>query len=128
MLRRERHRRRLSMTSLIDIIFLLLLFFMLSSTFSRFSEVELASAASGTGQTEGDRPLFLRLGSENITLNGQPANIGQLPELITASQSSGSSQTVLVSLAAPVSSQQLIDVMVVLRAIPGISVAVLETG
>ena len=29
------------MTSLIDVIFLLLLFFMLSSTFSRFAEVEL---------------------------------------------------------------------------------------
>jgi biopolymer transport protein ExbD len=35
------------MTSLIDVIFLLLLFFMLSSTFSRFGEVELTAAAGG---------------------------------------------------------------------------------
>ena len=31
------------MTSLIDVIFLLLLFFMLSSTFSRFAEVEISA-------------------------------------------------------------------------------------
>ncbi|MEQ8919725.1 MAG: biopolymer transporter ExbD, partial [Roseovarius sp.] len=33
-MRRSRARKRLSMTSLIDVFFLLLLFFMLSSTFS----------------------------------------------------------------------------------------------
>ena len=45
-MRRRRRSGRLSMTSLIDVIFLLLLFFMLTSTFSKFSEVELA--AEGT--------------------------------------------------------------------------------
>ena len=35
------------MTSLIDVIFLLLLFFMLTSTFSKFSEVPLAVQARG---------------------------------------------------------------------------------
>ncbi len=34
------------MTSLIDVIFLLRLFFMLSSTFSRFAEVELTAAGA----------------------------------------------------------------------------------
>ena len=47
-MRKARRRRRLSMTSLIDVIFLLLLFFMLTSTFTRFSEVELTAAGSGT--------------------------------------------------------------------------------
>ncbi len=46
-----RKRRPLSLTSLIDVIFLLLLFFMLTSTFSRFARVEIsggpASASAG---------------------------------------------------------------------------------
>ena len=46
-LRRARQRRRASITSLIDVIFLLLLFFMLASTFSKYSEIELASLPGG---------------------------------------------------------------------------------
>ncbi|MEM8921756.1 MAG: biopolymer transporter ExbD, partial [Pseudomonadota bacterium] len=45
-LRRVRRRGRSSITSLIDVIFLLLLFFMLASTFTRFSEVDIAAASA----------------------------------------------------------------------------------
>lgn len=48
---RGRKRKPLSLTSLIDVIFLLLLFFMLTSTFTRFAKVEIsggpASASAG---------------------------------------------------------------------------------
>lgn len=48
---RARKRKPLSLTSLIDVIFLLLLFFMLTSTFTRFAKVEIsggqASASAG---------------------------------------------------------------------------------
>ncbi|MDV6226650.1 biopolymer transporter ExbD [Nitratireductor aquimarinus] len=48
---RVRKRKPLSLTSLIDVIFLLLLFFMLTSTFTRFAKVEIsggsASASAG---------------------------------------------------------------------------------
>ena len=47
-------RRRLGLTPLIDVIFLLLLFFMLSSTFSRFSQVPVEGGAAGGGT--GNRP------------------------------------------------------------------------
>ncbi|WP_367714863.1 biopolymer transporter ExbD [Nitratireductor sp. GISD-1A_MAKvit] len=40
-----RRRKPLSLTSLIDVIFLLLLFFMLSSTFTRFASVEISGGA-----------------------------------------------------------------------------------
>lgn len=49
-----RRRRPLSLTSLIDVIFLLLLFFMLSSTFTRFARVEISggpAAASSSAET-----------------------------------------------------------------------------
>ena len=49
------------MTSLIDVIFLLLLFFMLSSTFSRFAEVEISAAAGGAAAPSDTPPAFLRL-------------------------------------------------------------------
>ena len=59
------------MTSLIDVIFLLLLFFMLTSTFSKFSEVPLAAAGSGAvAQASDAKPVFLQLGPDTLRLNG----------------------------------------------------------
>ena len=49
------------MTPLIDVIFLLLLFFMLSSTFTRFSDVEMEIGGGGGGATTVDGAAFLRL-------------------------------------------------------------------
>ena len=70
MARIRKPRRRLSMTSLIDVIFLLLLFFMLTSTFSKFSEVELASAAGSAQAAPSDAadatpvPVIVSLGAD----------------------------------------------------------------
>ncbi|MBZ8135181.1 biopolymer transporter ExbD [Afifella sp. IM 167] len=48
----DRHRprhRAMSMTPLIDVVFLLLLFFMLASTFARFGAVDVSLASEGGG-------------------------------------------------------------------------------
>ncbi|MFQ6554225.1 ExbD/TolR family protein [Aestuariibius insulae] len=125
MLRRERRKRRLSMTSLIDVIFLLLLFFMLSSTFSRFAEVELASAPGQGDALPDATPAFLQVETGRLALNGTAMTIEQLTPALIAIPRSGERLPVLVSLRPDISSQRLIDVMVVLRGIPGLSIAVL---
>jgi biopolymer transport protein ExbD len=43
-------RRRFSLTPLIDVIFLLLMFFMLTSTFSRFADLEMARQSTSAGE------------------------------------------------------------------------------
>ena len=111
-------RRRLSMTPLIDVIFLLLLFFMLTSTFSKFAEIELTQAAPGTGSME-DQPWFLELFEEQARLNGEDITL----DAIAAAVEEG---RVLVSLDAGTSSQRLVDLLAVLRGRPDLSVTVLE--
>lgn len=64
-----RRARRLSLTSLIDVIFLLLLFFMLSSTFTRFAEVELTGAQATTGSS-GTPDVLVRLADDGWSVNG----------------------------------------------------------
>ncbi|MEO0401722.1 MAG: biopolymer transporter ExbD [Pseudomonadota bacterium] len=116
------------MTSLIDVIFLLLLFFMLTSTFSKFSEVDLVAAASGTQPTSDIAPLFLRLSSERLGLNGSEVGLDTLADAL-ADRSVGTDaapQTVLVSMMPGVSAQRLTDVLVALRTAPGLRIAVLE--
>ena len=108
------------MTPLIDIIFLLLMFFMLSSTFSTFGEIELSQATTGTVAlgTEVDR-VFVQLGSERLVLNGAPTSLDDLSKQVENGQ-------VLVSLDADVSSQRLVDLLVRLRGREGLTVMVLE--
>ena len=121
---RMSRRGRLSMTSLIDVIFLLLLFFMLSSTFSKYGDVELL--AGGSGRAPGDAPnLFLSIRPDGLLLNGQSVDAADLPARIDALREDGTA-VALVSLAARTTSQGLVDVLAVLYGLPDLQVLVLE--
>ena len=64
-------RRAVGLTSLIDVIFLLLLFFMLASSFTRYQSLDLASGGDGGGAEI--KPAYLRIhASDRIDLNGLP--------------------------------------------------------
>jgi len=124
-MRNGRRKRRMSMTSLIDVIFLLLLFFMLSSTFTRFGEIEFASAgAGGTAATE--RPVFVTLTAETLQLNGAEAHMDDLPQALARLRNGDGPLNVLVAARTDVTAQRLTDLLVALRALPAVRVTVLE--
>ena len=113
-------RRRMSMTPLIDVVFLLLLFFMLTSTFSTYGELELNEAASGTSTKDSlTERVFVQLGAARLVLNGSPVSIEELIEQVEEGQ-------VLISLDADVSAQRLVDILVRLRGREELTVLVLE--
>jgi biopolymer transport protein ExbD len=125
MAKARRRRRKLSMTSLIDVIFLLLLFFMLTSTFSKFSEVELSAAGSGAILPSDSPPLFLQLEPDSLRLNGEDLT---LTDLVASSLVKVDQGTVLlVSLGNAVNAQRLTDLLVALRGLPKLHVTVLGT-
>ena len=108
------------MTPLIDVIFLLLLFFMLSSTFSKFAEIELSNATAGAGSASEDTErVFVQLGADRLVLNGTPVTLDELVTQVETGQ-------VLVSLDADTSAQRLVDLLVPLRGRDGLTVTVLE--
>ncbi len=113
-------RRPLALTPLIDVIFLLLLFFMLTSTFSTFGEIELSNTQKGSGTVDtAIERYFVQLGTERLTLNGQPTTLDDLASSIEAGQ-------VLVSLDADTTAQRLVDLLHRIRARDGLDVLVLE--
>lgn len=113
-------RRPLALTPLIDVIFLLLLFFMLTSTFSTYGEIELSNARKGSGTVTSDiERFFVQLGAERLTLNGQPTTL----EDIAATTETGQ---VLVSLDADTTAQGLVDFLSVVPSRDGRDVLVLE--
>lgn len=70
-------RKAVGLTSLIDVIFLLLLFFMLASSFTRYQSLPLASGAQGGGAEI--KPAYFRIHSaEKMDLNGQPLGADEL--------------------------------------------------
>ena len=118
----------MSMTSLIDVIFLLLLFFMLSSTFSKFSEVELTAAGSSQGASSDRPPLFLRLSTDVVSLNGRAVEMPALAEALTPEADVDAPRVLIVALAQEISSQRLTDLLVALRGVQGITPTVLGGG
>lgn len=126
--RRGFRRRPLSMTSLIDVIFLLLLFFMLSSTFSKYAEIELLSAGAGQVDAAAQAPFFLRLEPENLSFNGQAHRIEDLAEVLEAIGDNSGEKAVIISLSGAVNAQRLVDLLAILRAVDGITVHVLGAG
>lgn len=111
------------MTSLIDVIFLLLLFFMLTSTFSKFSEVELAAATAGAAALSDTPPLFLQLEPDSLRVNGDPVTLDAVAASPLADAPKGT--TLLVNLGETVDAQRLTDLLVALRVLPGLRVTVL---
>lgn len=119
-------RRQLSMTSLIDVIFLLLLFFMLSSTFTKFAEIRLFGASAGGMAAPAETPpLFLRLSDETVQLNGQTVPLDQILAALDAVEPA-EGQTLLIAPQDSVTSQRLVDVLVVLAARPRLNTVVLQ--
>ena len=113
-------RRRVALTALIDVVFLLLLFFMLTSTFSTFGELELTRATGNQGQSEETvTRIFLQLGADRLTLNGAVTTLGELTGALEG-------DLLLVNMDEDVTAQRLVDLLAVLRGRPDLNILVLE--
>ncbi|MEX0957041.1 MAG: biopolymer transporter ExbD [Rhizobiaceae bacterium] len=116
-----RRRRPLSLTSLIDVIFLLLLFFMLSSTFTRFGEVAITG---GRATAAGDAPdVMIRLSDNGWSVNGhsfdEAAAVAELDRLKEAG-----ARTAVLMVRGAVNSQQLVSAVERIGRQSGLSLSV----
>lgn len=66
----QRRRKMISLTPLIDVVFILLLFFMLSSNFTRWHQINLQSATSSESQTPELRILKIESNQGEVSFNG----------------------------------------------------------
>tara|TARA_B100000575_G_scaffold198829_1_gene160863 strand:+ start:306 stop:692 length:387 start_codon:yes stop_codon:yes gene_type:complete len=114
-------KKRLALTSLIDIIFLLLLFLMLTSTFSKFSEIELSVAATAAESNVSEKILFLRISALRIDLNSDEVQINSLSKSIK-SFTKNAKASLVISMDQDVTSQRLVDILGIVANIEGLSV------
>jgi len=83
------------LTPLIDVIFLLLLFFMLSSTFSKFSEVSIGSGG-GTGTAENRPDAIMKLDGSSLFFNGSNITSDAIAEQVASVKESGGKTIILI--------------------------------
>jgi len=80
----------LSLISLIDVVFLLLIFFMVSTAFIDFSsrmDIRLPEAKAGTVTGERARQFLVEVGGEGrVTLNGKEVSLTSLESALEASR------------------------------------------
>ncbi|MEL7153476.1 MAG: biopolymer transporter ExbD [Pseudomonadota bacterium] len=76
-------RRRPSLTPMIDVVFLLLVFFMLAARFGVDNAIPLSPALKGGGGYQG-APRLVSIGADTLKLNGQGTDLANLPGRLTA--------------------------------------------
>jgi biopolymer transport protein ExbD len=114
------------MTSLIDVIFLLLLFVMLSSTFSKFGEIELKlGAGSGAATATKERLVLARLTHDGLSINGQETEISGARDRITALQT-GAPMHLVLSVTEKATAQTLADTLLMLRGLKSTKLTVVN--
>jgi len=108
-----RHARRPSLTPMIDVVFLLLVFFMLAARFGH--DLSLPVATGGGGAAYDGPPRLVTIGPEALSLNGRETALTALPDAL-APLMSDPSDIVVLRPAAGVPLQRLIAVSDALRA------------
>lgn len=105
-------RRTLSLTPLIDVVFLLLMFFMLASTFARFSVVDVSLAGSrGAAQQPASPPVLLSVGAQGaFSLNGEPVAAEELRRRLVE-LAAGEEVSVIVRPSADARSQDIVTAL-----------------
>ena len=108
-----RPRRRPSLTPMIDVVFLLLIFFMLAARFGMDAALPLDPGAMGAGDYQGP-PRLVGIGPDALRLNGQAVVVEDLPVAL-APLMDGPDDIVVLRPRDGADLQRLIDVAQALR-------------
>jgi len=111
--------RKITLTSLIDVIFILLLFFLLTSTFNNYSEIEFMKSHSGKESTEEDI-IFLKVSQEKISLNSKILEMTELKKQLLE-KINKKKYIILLSIDEDTKSQRFIKMLYILESIKGIN-------
>ena len=116
-------RRRVSLTPMIDVVFLLLFFFMLAARFGAEGAISV-SAAGGPGSYTGP-PRMIDIHADAVRLNGYPVEAEQLPTEVAPLLISPD-DVVVVRSHDGVSVQRLVDILELLRSAGMAEVVLIE--
>jgi len=122
----RRPRRTISLTPLIDVVFILLVFFMLASNFFDWRAIELATPAAGSGGGAMEGAMLVEVRAEGLRLGGRVMPIDQVTSRLAERATGDRPLRVLVRPEAEVPLQRAVDVLEQLAVVDGISVSMIR--
>lgn len=109
---RARIRTQLDVTPLIDVVFLLLIFFLLTSTYITRESIELTLPSSGTAVAREDAPVVVGLDRENrLYIGDETVSAVELEAALSRSLSGRDRKAVTLKADRSVELQSLLDVI-----------------
>ena len=113
---RPRRRSYISLTPLIDVVFILLIFFMLASSFLDWRAIDLRAPATAGADAGHAGALLLRVGADGrLDLNGRPVAQAELTDRLRRAAADRQDARLLIQPAAGVAMQRAIDLLDVAR-------------
>jgi biopolymer transport protein ExbD len=125
---RARIRTHLEMAPLIDVVFLLLIFFMLTTTFMVQEAVELQIPHAETGETADPSALVIVLSHDDLLLNGEPVSFVELESALAEPLRADPDRSVVLKTDAEMPVQRILEVMDSIRNAGGRNVALATEG
>jgi len=108
---RGRRRPLISLTPLIDVVFILLVFFMLASSFLDWRSIALDAPARAAASASMEGALLVEVRTDGLRLSGDTVSLDKLAERVAARLEAKPDQRVLVKPAAGVSLQEAVQVL-----------------
>nr|AEQ20344.1 biopolymer transport protein ExbD/TolR [uncultured bacterium CSL1] len=126
--RQNRKFRELPLTPLIDVVFILIVFFMLTTSFMKTESLELMlPSAGGTSDVERQRLARIFIHSDGgLSFGGRRLEVPELNQILKTVFSENAEQRVVLFSAPNVSMQRLVDVMDMVHVAGGKSLFVRE--
>ena len=112
---------KIGMTPLIDVVFILLLFFMLTSTFADRRSMDLATPALSSAPDVADKVIVLDLTAEGLRFNGEPLTLEAIDDTLHTRLATGDPVSLQVAPGIPLETS--VSVMDALKASGARSIA-----
>ncbi len=106
-----RRRPLISLTPLIDVVFILLVFFMLASSFLDWRSIDLDAPAQAAASSSVEGALLVEVRPDGLRLSGETVSLDTLAERVAARVAEKPEQKVLVKPASGVSLQEAVQVL-----------------
>ncbi|OUR74405.1 biopolymer transporter TolR [Methylophaga sp. 41_12_T18] len=103
-------RKAISLTPLIDVVFILLLFFMLTSTFTQWQQINLLTPAESDNQTPVLRVIKLESNNGLVSFEGRKLNSSN-KKLLTAFIAEDSKATYIITVAKGIKTQAAVSLL-----------------
>lgn len=125
---RIRRRALISLTPLIDVVFILLVFFMLASSFLDWRAIDLKAPAKAAGGAATEGALLIEIREDGLRLAAEPLTVDALVQRVRARLSVKPGQRVLIKPAEGVSVQRTVDVLDRLKAAGAANMSLMHAG